>query len=81
MTAYIIDSYPDYASSANAASQFMRSVAAFALPLAAPSMYEALGYGWGNSVLAFICLGVGIPAPLLLWKYGARLRAKAVRSY
>jgi hypothetical protein len=40
-------------------------------------MYDALGLDWGNSMLAFIGIGLGIPAPLLLWKYGPTLRAKS----
>ena len=40
-------------------------------------MYQALGLGWGNSMLGFIAVGLGIPAPLLLWKYGETLRAKS----
>lgn len=41
------------------------------------SRYEDLGYGWGNSVLAFIVIAIGVPTPLLLWKYGAWLRARS----
>lgn len=81
LQAYIIDSYPDYASSATAASQFIRSLTAFAFPLSAPYMYRALGYGWGNTIVALISLAVGSPAPLLLWRYGARLRAKVREGY
>jgi hypothetical protein len=40
-------------------------------------MYDALGLDWGNSLLAFLGIGLGIPAPILLWKYGATLRAKS----
>jgi hypothetical protein len=40
-------------------------------------MYDALDYGWGNSVLGFVALGLGVPAPFLMWKYGAMLRAKS----
>ncbi|MCJ1391464.1 hypothetical protein MMC18_004328 [Xylographa bjoerkii] len=76
MQAYVLDSFPEYTASATAASQFLRSLTAFAFPIFAPSMYQALGYGWGNSVLAFLSLLIGVPAPLLLWKFGARLRAK-----
>jgi hypothetical protein len=36
-------------------------------------MYEALGLGWGNSVLGFIAIGL-IPAPLLIYKFGGRIR-------
>ncbi len=56
--------------------QMPRSVAAFAFPLFAPKMYQTLGYGWGNSTLAFVYLAVCVPAPVILWKYGATLRAK-----
>lgn len=81
MQAYVMDSYTDHTSSALAASQFLRSLTAFGFPLFAPIMYERLGYGWGNSLLAFLAVGIGIPAPLLIWRYGARLRAKAESSY
>ncbi|KAK5692456.1 hypothetical protein LTR97_010765 [Elasticomyces elasticus] len=81
ISAYIIDAYPDYASSATAASQFVRSLTAFSFPLFMPMMYEAIGYGYGNTILAIAGLLIGVPAPLLLWRYGARLRAKAHMSY
>lgn len=79
--AYIIDSYPEHASSATAASQLLRSLMAFTFPLFAPAMYLALGYGWGNSLLALITLVFGVPAPLLLWWCGPQLRARAQESY
>lgn len=79
--AYIIDSYPEHASSATVASQLLRSLMAFTFPLFAPAMYHALGYGLGNSLLALITLVFGIPAPLLLWWCGPRLRARARESY
>ncbi|KAG0652520.1 Asparasone A synthesis mfs2 [Hyphodiscus hymeniophilus] len=81
MQAYIIDTYPDHTSSASAASQFLRSLTAFGFPLFAPKTYAALGYGWGNSLLAFLAIVIGIPAPLLVWLYGPRLRAKTLSSY
>jgi hypothetical protein len=40
-------------------------------------MYDALHYGWGNSLLGFIAIGLGWPAPVLLWKYGEKLRKKS----
>ncbi|KIW88869.1 uncharacterized protein Z519_10353 [Cladophialophora bantiana CBS 173.52] len=46
-------------------------------PLFAPYMYQALGQDWGNSLLAFIAIGLGLPAPVLLWKYGEALREKS----
>ena len=81
MTAYIIDAYPDHTSSALAATQFLKSLTAFLFPLFAPSMYRAIGYGWGNSSMAVAGLVFGIPAPMIIWKFGARLRAKRTSSY
>lgn len=75
MQTYIVDSYPTYAASAMAACAFLRSLAGFAFPLFAPYMYSGLGYGWGTSVLAFISIGVGIPAPFVFWIFGNKLRA------
>ncbi|KAL2167106.1 hypothetical protein VTG60DRAFT_1697 [Thermothelomyces hinnuleus] len=74
--AYVMDAYSTYVASATAASQFLRSIAGFAFPLFALLMYRSLGYGWGNSLLAFVSLALGLPAPLLIWRYGARIRAK-----
>ncbi|CAI6337721.1 unnamed protein product [Periconia digitata] len=74
---YIVDAYTRYAASAIAAATVLRSLAGFAFPLFAPYMYQKLDYGWGNSLLGFVSLALGIPAPILLWKYGAVLRAKS----
>ena len=74
---YIVDSYTLFAASAVSATAVLRSLAGFGFPLFAPYMYDALDYGWGNSLLAFLGLVLGVPAPLLLWKYGPMLRAKS----
>ncbi|KAK3677906.1 hypothetical protein LTR78_002001 [Recurvomyces mirabilis] len=74
---YIIDSYTKYAASAVAAITTLRSLAGFGFPLFAPYLYNSLGYGWGNSVLAFVALAIGIPAPWFFWRYGERLRMKS----
>ncbi|CAI7598487.1 unnamed protein product [Penicillium glandicola] len=81
LQAYLMESYPKHASSAGAASQFMRSLTAFLFPLFAPKMYEVLGYGWGNSTIGFTGLIFGLPAPLALIYFGATLRAKARSSF
>lgn len=81
MQAYVMDAYPDHTSSALSASQFPRSLAAFLFPLFAPSMYSALGYGWGNTTIAFVGLSLGILCPCLLWAFGPRLRKKLSRGY
>lgn len=75
MQAYIIDSYSRFAASAMAAAVVLRSLASFGFPLFAPYMYATLGYGWGNSLLGFVSILVGVPAPYVFWVYGARLRA------
>jgi multidrug resistance protein len=72
---YAIDSYGRFAASALAAISVVRSLCGFGFPLFAPYMYNALGYGWGNSLLAFVGIAVGLPAPIILWKWGAKLRA------
>lgn len=77
MQTYMVDTYTRFAASALAAGAFLRSIAGFGFPLFAPYMYEALEYGWGNSVLAFIAVGIGIPAPIFLWRFGEVLRRKS----
>ncbi|KAL4865826.1 hypothetical protein BDV12DRAFT_145095 [Aspergillus spectabilis] len=74
---YLIDAYTRFAASALAASACMRSLCGFAFPLFAPYMYNGLHFGWGNSLLGFIALGLGIPAPIFLWKYGGALRKRS----
>jgi MFS family permease len=77
MQTYMVDAYTRYAASALAAGAFLRSLAGFGFPLFAPYMYDKLHYGWGNSVLAFIPIGIGIPAPIFLWKFGETLRKRS----
>ncbi|KAH8692050.1 major facilitator superfamily domain-containing protein [Talaromyces proteolyticus] len=74
MQIYVIDSYTVNAASGLAATGLLRSLAAFGIPLFAPAMYDALEYGWGNSVLGFASIAIGVPAPFMFWVYGKRLR-------
>lgn len=74
---YVIDTYTRYAASAMSAVNTLRSLCGFVFPLFATQMYKALGLGWGNSLLGFLSIAIGWPVPLLLWKYGPRLRAKS----
>lgn len=32
--------------------------------------------GWGNTILALVCLVIGCPAPFVFYKYGPALRAR-----
>jgi hypothetical protein len=75
---YLVDCYPVYAASAVAANTVLRSLVGMLLPLAGPSMYENLGLGWGNSLLGFICVAM-IPVPLLIHRFGAKLRKRGIQ--
>lgn len=70
---YTIDSFPEFAASGVAALTVSRSLFGAFLPLAGPTMYKSLGLGWGNSVLGFIAIAL-IPAPMLIFKFGGRIR-------
>ena len=74
---YALDVYSTYAASASAGSMFLRSLAGLAFPLFAPYLYQRLGLGWGNSLLALIALVIGLPVPFLLWLYGPSLRKRS----
>jgi hypothetical protein len=79
--AYVVDAYDaNYAASAAAAGAFLRTMFGFSFPLFAPQMYQALGLGWGNSLLAFTTIGLGVLSPGLLWFYGHKLRAWSTRG-
>lgn len=72
---YYIDSFMKYAASAIAAGAVFRSILGGILPLAATSLFETIGYGWGISVFAFMSLLLS-PAPLLFMKYGGAVRER-----
>ncbi|KAG0128968.1 major facilitator superfamily domain-containing protein [Tuber indicum] len=74
---YLIDMSPRYAASAVSASTLFRSLVAFAFPLFGKQMYDKLGYGWGNSLMGFIALPLGILFPLFLYRHGEPLRIRA----
>lgn len=73
VSTYLVDSYLRYAASVTAANTALRSLVGALLPLAGPSMYDALGLGWGNSLLAFIALAM-CAVPFIFWRYGAKIR-------
>lgn len=74
---YVIDAYTRYAASATGVTAFVRTMAGFSFPLFADGLYRALGLGWGNSLLGFISLGMGVVAPAMLWFWGEWMRAKS----
>ncbi|KAG0708662.1 MFS polyamine transporter [Suillus ampliporus] len=71
---YIVDSFTLYAASALAAANLLRALAGFGFPLFAPSMYKALGFGKGDTILAVVAIVIGCPAPWIFWHYGERIR-------
>ncbi|CAM1508653.1 Fc.00g055010.m01.CDS01 [Cosmosporella sp. VM-42] len=75
MQSYVIDTYTRFAASGLAAAVILRSLAGFCFPLFASDLNKSLGYGWGSSILAFASIAIGIPAPIIFWAFGARLRA------
>lgn len=77
MQTYTIDAYPRYAASAIATINVAKSITGFAFPLFAPAMYDGLGYGWGNAILAIASLVIGAIASPILWWYGSKLRSKS----
>jgi hypothetical protein len=70
---YLVDAYTVHAASVLAASTVFRSLLGALLPLAGNSMYNAMGVGWGTSLLGFIAVAF-IPVPLIFWKFGQRIR-------
>ncbi|KAK3682264.1 general substrate transporter [Podospora appendiculata] len=76
---YLLDAYPRYAASVTAALTVLRSLAGALIPLGGLQMYDALGLGWGNSLLGFVSLAL-IPIPLFFYKYGERIRMKSKKN-
>ncbi|KAH7182392.1 major facilitator superfamily domain-containing protein [Fusarium flagelliforme] len=74
---YMIDTYGKYAASALAAINMLRQIFGCIFPIFAPYLYAELGYGWGSSVLGFLALSIGLPAVILLWKFGGALRQRS----
>ena len=75
---YLVDMFGIHAASATAASLVLRCVFGAIVPLAGPALYERLGLGWGNSLLALIGL-VFAPIPLVFRKYPQKF-GKALQS-
>lgn len=72
---YLVDAYIKFAASVVAALTVLRSFGGALLPLAGLSMYDNLGLGWGNGVLAFVALAM-VPVPISFRLFGARIRNK-----
>ena len=75
---YILDCYSKrgFAASAMAGVNVLQFLAGFSFPLFADSLFDELGLGWGNSVLALVAFVVG-GLSVSLWKLGPILRSKS----
>lgn len=71
---YLIDMNPRFAASSVAAAALFRSLFGFSFPLFASKMYAKLGYGWANTMCAFIGIVLGVPFPIFCYIYGERVR-------
>ncbi|TDL22205.1 MFS general substrate transporter [Rickenella mellea] len=74
---YLVDNYALHAASAISGVSSFRALAGFGFPLFASDLYGKLGDGWGNTVLALLCLVIGCPAPFIFYRYGPALRARS----
>lgn len=74
---YYIDAFTRYAASAIAAGSVSRAVVGAKFPLFGPALYNSLGYGLGNSILAIVAILL-IPMPLIIMKYGERISTRFV---
>ncbi|KAL8816283.1 MAG: hypothetical protein Q9223_004675 [Gallowayella weberi] len=73
VSTYLVDAFTLHAASALAANTILRSLLGALLPLAGRNMYQKLGLGWGNSLLAFIAIAL-CPIPVVFYQYGERIR-------
>ncbi|KAF7433191.1 hypothetical protein PC9H_005140 [Pleurotus ostreatus] len=76
---YLVDAF-SYAASALAAASVLRSLLGFIFPLFGQQMYNALGLGGGNSLLAGLSIILGIPFPIWIWYNGERIRLRSKLS-
>ncbi|KAL2283179.1 hypothetical protein FJTKL_10075 [Diaporthe vaccinii] len=76
---YLIDAFEGYAASVVGANAVLRGTAGALLPLSGLQLYEALGWGWGNSLLGFLTLAFA-PVPLVIGFYGARFRSSRINQ-
>lgn len=65
---YLVDIFGDRSASAIAAVLPLRYIAGTFIPVAAPYMNDKLGYGWANSLLAFILMIVIPPTFYIIIK-------------
>jgi DHA1 family multidrug resistance protein-like MFS transporter len=71
-----VSAYPQYAASALASNDFVRSLFGAGMPLASQPLFHNLGVAWGNTILG--CCGVlFVPLPWILIRLGPWLRERS----
>jgi len=76
---YLADAYPVYAASVLAGNDLVRSSFGACFPLFAGAMYRRLDVAWASSLLGFLS-GAFILIPILLWRYGQKIRLASKRA-
>lgn len=74
--AYVVDAFNLYSASATTAVLITRCLMGTFLPLVTEPLTDAIGYGWGFTVLAGACLALA-PVPVLVMRYGGRWRQRS----
>ncbi|KAI0390272.1 putative MFS multidrug transporter [Xylariaceae sp. FL0594] len=78
---YLVDLFgSEAAASALGANTLLRSLSGAFLPVAGPSLFSTLGYGWGNTLLGFLALAFAA-APIFFYKRGEWLRSKTTLMF
>jgi len=72
---YLVDSFA-YSASATSAANILRNLLAFSFPLFGARMYNHLGVGGGNTLLAGLAIILGIPTPIWFWYKGEKIRSR-----
>ncbi|KAG1746143.1 MFS polyamine transporter [Suillus lakei] len=78
---YVVDCFTRHAASALAAVTCLQSLAGFGFPLFAAAMYNTLGVGKGNIIIAVVAIAIGCPAFWIFWHYGERIRIRNSSRY
>ncbi|KAM0252337.1 hypothetical protein ACHAQJ_007775 [Trichoderma viride] len=80
LLAYQLDEFVEHGASAGAAARVLSYILGFAFPTFAPKLYDQLGYGWGNSMMALIWVIICFPLPVVLWLWGEKIRKYGRRA-
>jgi len=76
LMAYIVDAFGIYSASALTSQLVTRCLLGTFLPLLTPLLTDAIGWGWGFTVLAATCL-VLAPVPVMVFWYGREWRQRS----